>query len=533
MKDIKLKNNLEIIKNILLVFSIVIMVIIVVQNMKYSIDSDGVACALQALEMHKKNTVFLSSFHESTYIHLHTYAIWIAFFFTENLHYANIIGGLLSMVLVVCCIVLFCKYVLAKKERIFVFVFLFSYISSDYVLFYFLADYYTEFFIGQLLVLAIFVSSIDLESTLISIKDKSRFLIVLVLVAVFGLLGMRAMQYITLPLIATTFLLNWKEKSLDESVRIKNISDIIKIPLFIAMIGALAYFISFKYIEPLFNVGTDFKELTVANGIEQIFNNILSYLKYIIGNMAIPYEYKILSFKGMLALFKSAVLIIISFIFPVFQMSRYSELNIKERIFILFAITNFVITSVMLILVGGSGIDPDAYSRYLLNTIILLDISGIQFFVAHIYVINDVYKKIYAVLFLFVFICNSILSINTDTLEYENSFANYLVDNNLKYGYATFWNAGVNTYATNDSVKVRQINISEGKLSPYMWLSDDSWYNTDLYEGKSFLLLTQEELKTFCHGDLSITVLGEPDKLLTYDNYTIAIYNYNISRYFQ
>jgi len=67
--------------------AIVSMAIMSVAIVKNIINSDVVACTLQALEMHKRNTLFLSTFHESSYIHLHTYAIWIALFFTDMYSY--------------------------------------------------------------------------------------------------------------------------------------------------------------------------------------------------------------------------------------------------------------------------------------------------------------------------------------------------------------------------------------------------------------------------------------------------------------
>lgn len=539
IKNLKDINPINI---ILIVLSMSIMSIIIVQNIKDSINSDGVACALQALEMHKRGTMFLTTFHESTYIHLHTYAIWIALFFTNNLQIASIIGSLISMVLLAACVLFFCKQVLAKTERIFVFVFLFSYISLSYVVYLFLADYYTEFFIGQFLILPVFMSSIDLDNNIITIKNKKRFSVFLILIVLFGLLGIRSMQYITLPLVAASFLINWNEKKLDNSVRFKDLSNILYIPILIAIFGVIAYYMSLIYVEPLFNVSKDFNEMVVVKGMEaigsehtglvKIFNHFLYYIKYLIDNLSIPYNYKILSLKGILAIIKTAILVVLTFVFPILQFKRYSKLNIKEKIVLLFAITNFVITSALLLLIDDSAINPAAYGRYLLNAIIFLEICGIQYFVYKIYTLSEVYKKVYVALFMFVFISNSILSINVGSYKFESDVANYLSENNLKYGYATFWNAGVNTYATNDNVKVRQISISNGSISPRIWLSDESWYDVEAYEGQSFLLLTSEQLETFCQGDFSTTVFGEPVQILNYEDYTIAIFDYNISKYF-
>ena len=66
-----------------------------------------------------------------------------------------------------------------------------------------------------------------------------------------------------------------------------------------------------------------------------------------------------------------------------------------------------------------------------------------------------------------------------------------------------------------------------------MWLSDEKWYSMETYEGQTFLLLNADELEAFCHGDLSSSVLGEPKQILNYDNYTIAIFDYNISECFK
>lgn len=108
---------------------------------------------------------------------------------------------------------------------------------------------------------------------------------------------------------------------------------------------------------------------------------------------------------------------------------------------------------------------------------------------------------------------------------------NFLLDNNLKYGYATFWNAGRTTVLAKHVVKVRNIELSNGLPRPMHHLSSDRWFMPAAWTGPSFLLLSADEVKTVNWPDL-IRLTGEPSRTLTFENFQVFVFDHNIARDF-
>jgi hypothetical protein len=74
---------------------------------------------------------------------------------------------------------------------------------------------------------------------------------------------------------------------------------------------------------------------------------------------------------------------------------------------------------------------------------------------------------------------------------------NYLLQNDLRYGYATYWNSAPLTVISAEKVRVRPI-ISVDRLPlPAPWISSMRWYRPQEWTGPTFLLLTPEETKLF------------------------------------
>lgn len=69
----------------------------------------------------------------------------------------------------------------------------------------------------------------------------------------------------------------------------------------------------------------------------------------------------------------------------------------------------------------------------------------------------------------------------------------YLTKNQLRYGYATYWNAGVTSVLSRERVLVRQIVIENGVPMPMRHLSSNRWYRPSTWQGETFLLLTPQE----------------------------------------
>lgn len=78
-----------------------------------------------------------------------------------------------------------------------------------------------------------------------------------------------------------------------------------------------------------------------------------------------------------------------------------------------------------------------------------------------------------------------------------HQISEYLVEKELSYGYATFWNAGSVTVISDSKATVRNVNVnSDGSVTPYYYQSSKRWFEDVEGQEDYFLLLTDSEYDT-------------------------------------
>ncbi|MDX2471608.1 MAG: hypothetical protein QNL04_13640 [SAR324 cluster bacterium] len=117
---------------------------------------------------------------------------------------------------------------------------------------------------------------------------------------------------------------------------------------------------------------------------------------------------------------------------------------------------------------------------------------------------------------------NSVTKKNTQIL-------NFLEKNNLKYGYSTYWHAGVNSVLSDGETLVRQVAISRGIPMPHLTFSSSRWYEASAYQGKTFLMLNPAEAKSISWGVLDRLFGVKPSQILTYRGWQFFVFDYNIA----
>lgn len=103
--------------------------------------------------------------------------------------------------------------------------------------------------------------------------------------------------------------------------------------------------------------------------------------------------------------------------------------------------------------------------------------------------------------------------------------AEYLEQQNLQYGYATFWNANVVTMMSDSKVIIRSVEFDDSGVSPLYYQSNQNWYGTVQNYAKYFLVLTGTEYSSYYS---KIIAEKPPEDTKQYGDYTILIYNQNI-----
>jgi hypothetical protein len=81
----------------------------------------------------------------------------------------------------------------------------------------------------------------------------------------------------------------------------------------------------------------------------------------------------------------------------------------------------------------------------------------------------------------------------------RKGYIRYLIDNQLNYGFATFWNANVTTELTNGKVEIASLDpdgldpSTSQRFHIWEWLNPVKFFNLSYHQGESFLLLTRQE----------------------------------------
>jgi len=141
------------------------------------------------------------------------------------------------------------------------------------------------------------------------------------------------------------------------------------------------------------------------------------------------------------------------------------------------------------------------------------------------------FLKTVAILFLV-----SFLSLSNYALYVKPSFANnlnrherlgsYLSENDLTYGFASYWHSYVTTVFAKNSALVAPIYLSF--FDPMRWLSSEHWYHR--YDvDKTFIVFTNTEFKQYYDG-IANKIGQKADRIDNVDGFKVAIFNMNIAK---
>ena len=105
-----------------------------------------------------------------------------------------------------------------------------------------------------------------------------------------------------------------------------------------------------------------------------------------------------------------------------------------------------------------------------------------------------------------------------------NAVADYLVEQDLTYGYGTFWNAQCVTVLSDSKAKVRSVNITGSGVTPYSYQGQDAWYEPQEGQETYFLLLTKAEYQSMEAGGNPL--LAQASGRLTFQDYEIVLLDF-------
>lgn len=222
---------------------------------------------------------------------------------------------------------------------------------------------------------------------------------------------------------------------------------------------------------------------------------------------------------------------IVVFIFVVFcflgnQIIRFIKGKEYDYITLILG-SGFVIISLVLIVTDmGSDIGEARYMAYapcIFSIIFLKNLSLLK-----VHTVRDITNE-KKVLLLILAVVSVLLmcriaipgvAVQRQTDVRNIQIAEVLEENDLENGYGNFWDASATTVYGGDNVSVRAIIVNEQGAFIYRWFCKESWYS----ELANFVILSNDILDSNVRN-----AFGEPYRVITEDDISIYIFDYDIS----
>lgn len=255
----------------------------------------------------------------------------------------------------------------------------------------------------------------------------------------------------------------------------------------------VGYFLSQKYAALLHVQGNrqlDTFEATYPEIINNISYNFQGFLQFCGIQLNVP----LFSYDGVLNLIKLTILSIIIVIIPIIEIKNFKNHEEREQHLLIFTIVHVAEIAVILTLMVGP-LDGWQSARYNITSYVLLIVISCNFIYKHFLTDEFQVKSVVVIVVLCLFsLITTASQVNLIQMRnYNNRIAEkqklykILQDNDLVYGYATYWNACPTTFYSNGQVKIRQVHIGEDKVTPHLVGVSYTWFDyTEITEVRLF-----------------------------------------------
>lgn len=368
-------------------------------------------------------------------------------------------------------------------------------------------------------------------------RRKKVWLYLCLLITVFVPLmsSVREDMIIGLPLVLSLLLFYYFEKKQSLSKVLRN-HTCVKTILVLILAMILGY-VLLRYFSAKYWPRSKVSEMEMVNtyGILHSFELFFNNMGVIFGNL---YTAPLVSAGGLYKLANYVYELVLIFLLPLYSLLRYRKFENKfTRFFIIFSwISNLAV-------LAGYITCQQWQSRYLLTIY-----SNNVFLFAM--VVSDYIKKrehftaavITLIIALYAVCCHGYFWKFYHAQIGQNKFDGliaFLEENDLTYGYASYWNAEVNTVLSNGKVQILDIGdhddeyITNGRRTKYdpqhvpHWLNNQKWYDASTHPGKSFVLLYDFEEENLPPEELEDCYYELDHEILHYGHYTIVVFEDN------
>lgn len=374
--------------------------------------------------------------------------------------------------------------------------------------------------------IAFFLDGVDED---FHITNKKSFVVFILLIIMFSFYSMNNLQQVVFPILGS-IVINYliKHPSVFEK---KNLIKTI-LTLSLIVIVSLVCVVSTKILSSKFiDTSNYLSEITNFSGVDGITGRIDMLIEALLYNMGIEGDAPLFSIAGATNLVRIVFSAVVFVILPILSLVKFKKFNSAERFIVIFHFVS--LTEVLIIGLFCAIPHYMSLARYLLPPMFS------NFLVAGVFMHRFIGKTQVSRTVLVISICASAVLLTLPKFtclkdykeEYSEKYAiiDTLEENDLQYGYASFWNAGVYTVASDFKLQINSVILEGHDVTPYYWLCDKKYYKEEYYSDKTFLLLQDDEYETYYESDYMNLVYGEPIDVIFTDDYTILVYDYNIA----
>lgn len=491
-------------------------------------NSDSSAANMLARCMTENGSLFPSGWVYSTSPMVWFLNIPIAFlslFMSDQLLMRSI-SVLLFVVIAVVSIVFLSRRVLKNNAYLYIMPLMMCSISNDYNEMVFAQAAYLPSIFIICFSIAFFLDGVDED---FHITNKKSFVVFILLIIMFSFYSMNNLQQVVFPILGS-IVINYLIKHPSVFEKKNLIKTIITVSLII--IVSLACIVSTKILSSKFiDTSNYLSEITNFNGVDGITGRIDMLVEALLYNMGIEGGVPLFTVDGVTNLVRIVFSAVVFVILPILSLAKFKKFSSAERFIVIF---HFVSLAEVLI-IGLFCAIPHYMSlaRYLLPSMFS------NFLVAGIFMHRFIGKTQVSRTVLVISICVSAVLLTLPKFtclkdykeEYSKKYAiiDTLEENDLQYGYASFWNAGIYTVASDFKLQINSVILEGHDVTPYYWLCDKKYYKEEYHSDKTFLLLQNDEYETYYGNNYMNLVYGVPVDVITTDAYTILVYDYNIA----
>lgn len=347
------------------------------------------------------------------------------------------------------------------------------------------------------------------------------FMGLLVSIYVFNIASMHYWAIIMIPIILTIFIYAFIEYCDNGSLVFK--SKKIVCALVILIVGFGFSYVSYHYLMEKVGALVQSGGITFSMNISENLNRVPQIVSWFYNAIS---NCELLSLRGILNCVNFVILVIATFIVPVLSIVLYKKVKNKFlRMYIIYTWVSDFVVLYMIIFTTAISAGERYYQTIFFHKLILMALF-IGYLLEHKMVIVRV--TIWGAMIVTVFMGHAVYAsenLNAKR-EYEQaneySITDYLKDNNLTYGCATFWNAYNNMVLSNGEIII--VGVNDGGNSPYYWLTSREWYDTEMYSGRSFYLLSEGQT-------IDSRFYEEAVEIKYFKEYTILIFEQNVLEY--